>query len=548
MLKSRKVLIILGLLSFVQCDSFITSEPSGSEFTVEYVDPDFLLNSIQLETPSIFRTASQAGAELTRMYYMYGDTYANAFSPSEFNDIYGNSFNDQFIDSQTLLSVTEERSLFAHSGISKVLKAYTMLTLVDLFGDMPYSDQLNGSELNPKLMDDEIIYVKALELLNEAIADLNNPNNRSMPENDFYFGNMGKEQQIEHWIRTANTLKLKALLNMGNRSKVQELISENILITDSSHDFQFRYSANSTNPDSRHPKYSRNYINNTGASDYLSISYMNMLLNSKPDQDPRLPYYIYRQTTSSPSDINESPCLGSFLPDHFDNDDPFCSLPTGYIGRGHLSDWSGVYHYQQATFGVYPAGGSFDHGNGEPADEGDGLAGAGIQPLLLSTYTHFMIAEAELVFNNDVNKAREALRIAIEQSLSKVAEFGASLAQYSSYEITDSTISSYTTFALQRYDNATNNEEKLRAISFEYYLALWGNGLEAYNLMRRTGYPDRKDNLQPAKSPNPGNWHRSLLYPFNMVDRNENVDQKDNDEILIGPFWDPNPSSTKFNF
>ncbi|MDT9121676.1 hypothetical protein RSW84_29935, partial [Escherichia coli] len=67
----------------------------------------------------------------------------------------------------------------------------------------------------------------------------------------------------------------------------------------------------------------------------------------------------------------------------------------------------------------------------------------------------------------------------------------------------------------------------LRKISKEFYLAAWPNGLEAYNMMRRTGFPDRDDNLQPARTPSPGNWYRSVLYPAQMVDRNNTISQKE---------------------
>ena len=66
------------------------------------------------------------------------------------------------------------------------------------------------------------------------------------------------------------------------------------------------------------------------------------------------------------------------------------------------------------------------------------------------------------------------------------------------FEITDSTISAYQAVVLERFDAAPTSSEKMRVIAREYYFALWGNGYEAYNLMRRTGFPDRDDNLQPA--------------------------------------------------
>ena len=47
------------------------------------------------------------------------------------------------------------------------------------------------------------------------------------------------------------------------------------------------------------------------------------------------------------------------------------------------------------------------------------------------------------------------------------------------------------------YDNATSDAERLEVIVKEYYIALFGNGVEVYNLVKRTGMPS---NLQPASA------------------------------------------------
>ena len=74
-------------------------------------------------------------------------------------------------------------------------------------------------------------------------------------------------------------------------------------------------------------------------------------------------------------------------------------------------------------------------------------------------------------------------------------------------------------------------------ISKEYLIAPWGNALDAYNLYRRTGLPR---NMQPAISPAPGSFPRTLLYPSVHVNRNENVSQK---TFSIPVFWDTNDGS-----
>jgi len=45
-----------------------------------------------------------------------------------------------------------ENGLSYYVGMGEVMQAYTLITLVDFFGDIPYSEALSGSEnLNPAL-------------------------------------------------------------------------------------------------------------------------------------------------------------------------------------------------------------------------------------------------------------------------------------------------------------------------------------------------------------------------------------------------------------
>ncbi len=541
-----KYLILFCFLFNLQCDLISTSE-NHNELGVIEIDPSFLLNSIQLEVKTLFSNTSQVSSELSRMNFMNGDNYSNAVSSTSLNRIYSDAYSDIFIDFEKLEKISIEKDLYIHLGIAKILKAYTMILLVDIFGDIPYEEAIDPTNFSPDLDDDVIVYQKALDLLNQAKQDLQNEDKKGFPQLDLFY--TGSQQDIiKSWIRTANTIKFKAHLNMSNKNEINALIQGENLITEINYDFQFQYSSHSAYPNSRHPLYEFNYRDNEPAFTSMSNSYMYMMLADKDSFDPRMNYYFFREALIDSSlDVNEWPCRDYTAPAHFDEDDPFCILPNGYFGDNHLSV-PVLHHLPITTYGVYPIGGLFDEGEGGRLDNGDGLNGEGIEPILLSSFTHFMIAEAELLLNNDVSAARSALEVAIHHSFEKIQSFGEILAEGSDFEITASKLSEYKNVVLSRFDNANSIDDKLRVIAKEYYFALFGNGYEAYNLMRRTGYPDRLDNLQPALSPNPGNWFRSLIYPHNMVHRNESIDQKTDQDILNGPFWDPNSGSTKFNF
>ena len=97
-------------------------------------------------------------------------------------------------------------------------------------------------------------------------------------------------------------------------------------------------------------------------------------------------------------------------------------------------------------------------------------------------------------------------------------------------------IKSYVDYVLGKYDAAASVNTKLDIIVKEYYIALFGNGLEAYNLYRRTGKPA---NMAPALEQSPGPFIRSFFLPADHVNLNANTSQK---VLTQQIFWDTNPA------
>jgi len=97
-------------------------------------------------------------------------------------------------------------------------------------------------------------------------------------------------------------------------------------------------------------------------------------------------------------------------------------------------------------------------------------------------------------------------------------------------------VDTYITEVLQEFTDASP-EKKLEIIIREYYIANYGNSIEAYNAYRRTGYPD----LQKHVLPSGGEFPRSFFIPASELDTNNNPNlvQK---ELTDQVFWDTNPA------
>ena len=77
------------------------------------------------------------------------------------------------------------------------------------------------------------------------------------------------------------------------------------------------------------------------------------------------------------------------------------------------------------------------------------------------------------------------------------------------------------------------SSDKMGLLVQEYLIALFGNGVEAYNTFRRT---DKPSDLQPLLKSVNNDMIQSFYYPRTEVDNNNQLNQKATHEVKV--FWD----------
>jgi hypothetical protein len=543
MLQKLKISLLALLTVLVSaCSLDLLDNPNA--VTLNNADVNFILNRIELDYAGHFNQMSDPGMRLTRMLNQGAAIYDNAVSPASNDGSWQNAYANIMTDVKTIIPLAEGSRFFVHAGIARTIRASVLLNLVDAFGDVPLSEAIDATNFNPKVDGGAAVYAAAIKDLDDAIANFG-ATSAAIPAGDLFYGG-----SADSWIRVANTLKLKALLNRrlidraGSTSGIAALISGNRMISTAAQNFRFRFGSNLVNPDTRHPRYAGQY-GPTGGGDYMSNSYMAHLFNTN---DPRINYYFYRQTTRNPTDVNALRCITNQKPAHYGDNDVFC-LPTpnaGYWGRDHLSN-EGIPPdgLLRTAWGLYPAGGLFDNNAGAPVGLGVGAGGAGIHPIMMRSFVDFMLAEAALTLGTP-GDPRELLKMGIEKSMADVRALAMGTVEsgkINTFEtaqgiVWNTRVSEYVDMVLAKYDAAATNDAKLNVVATEYWVALHGNGIEAYNMYRRTGMPRGQ---QPALEPNPGPFVRSFYYPIAVITRNANIKQKPNATLPV--FWDNNPAS-----
>lgn len=497
--------------------------------------------------------------QLSRQRALIANDYANAFSPQTFDNIWNQAYSDFMPDANEIIRRADAVGLPFQGGTAKILKAYVLMTLVDIFGDVPNTEADQGAQfISPNRDPGADVYAEAEALLLEGIADLGDPAAAAPASDNFLEGS------IPGWINAANGLLIRLyvttkLVNSSAGANLMAIVNSPDFATT---DFNFQYTSNRANPDSRHPFYEDSYETTDG--DYQSNWFMWTMAEEKENLDPRLRMYFYRQVGQVPLDnVNRFDCVFSPLPDpastpqHYLDCDPrmpYCvgSLGQGYYGRDH-GNGNGIPPDGdiRTVYGVYPGGGKYDANTFQsPQNAGiDGGLGAGIIPILPAHFIDFFRAEAALTMGTGED-ARALLESAVRASIMTVTNFARATDPGSLAEVvatvpivvtgedtlpSEEDVENYIAEVLALYD--ASGADQLDVVMKEFLIASYGNGMEGYNMIRRTGRPF---NIQPMIQPTAGSFIRTPLYPSAHIELNENATQR---EITDQVFWDTNPAN-----
>jgi Starch-binding associating with outer membrane/Susd and RagB outer membrane lipoprotein len=575
-----KLLLVITIVGFTGCETVdLDQTENPSTLNQSFIDPVYTFNYVQLQLPQFVNSTNSFAQEVTRQMAMTGgNTYDNAYAPINFD-------NNWFLGYNILnaIKIMEPKAIanrkYFEQGASKIIGCYVLMTLVDMYGDIPYAEALQGNNnLAPKFDSSASVYTSVLTELDNAIAILTQP----LDSGDNTFTDLYYAKDKTKWITLAKTLKLKMynnsrLAGAGNEigvpdigAAISQILNEGDIIDTPEEDFAFKYGNSRFTPNTRHPLYNDQYEAGGGA--YIG-NYMMWAMstekgfstdyNSIGDNDPRLHFYFYKQK-ADPNDFNLDTFTlpGRSRPSHYNNDEynsfylsssvakrftPYVvsnwsdgstsTIPKdGFWGRDH-GDNSGIPldADKRTVGGVYPIGGvSYEADNTVQTGGTKGLKGQGIMPILLSSFVHFIKAEAILTLGV-AGDARQEFLDGINSSIDKSTKIdvAANYPKLTAPQLSNlnSNKTFYPNFMLEKYDVASA-DDKLQIIIKEYYLAAWGNGIEPYNNYRRTGYPT---NFQPTLQPTSGNFYSTALYPQGVVNNNPNTPANNRTRKV---FWD----------
>lgn len=545
--------LIPTLLACTSCSKYLDINDNPNKPTTAELNK--VLTGAEYDIAMSFASGNYIGSSLPSYVFHLSSREVDNYGIMNSTSTLGNTWQQGYVyglkNTNAVIKAAEEGNNMIYAGIGKLMKAYAFANLVDLWGDIPYEEFDIEGNYAPKLDRSQDIYNSLLALIDEAISNLEDTNasNLLKPASDdlIYSGNVDK------WVRMGNTLKLKLLVQSRKskndisdwNTKLSTLLAENNFMRNGE-DFEFKHTAKDS-PDERHQAYVDEYLG--GQSTYYispwiyeTMSGKNLNVTDNPFvniKDPRIPYYWVNQIKADSEAQNAT--------DYRDG---------AFVSIFFASNSSGASNDQRETstfIGIYPCGGKYDNGQGGKCDA---KVGNGIAPekMLQSYSVPFLLAELYLT-GEASGDAKSALEEGIERSIihvNAVAKASDPNVPAISAENKDAFIEQ----VLKKYDAAGSDEEKLRIVMTQKWIANFFNPVEAYTDIRRTGYPTLlPKNTTYAQSPyktsqvpeqGPVNiplkginaFPRAMWYPSSEVTRNPNVTNEGRN--LSNPilFWD----------
>lgn len=516
---NKYIYIILGSLLLVLggCDKNFEKTNTNPLGALD-IDPDFQFTNSQFSTAiNTYQYEAEIVQQINTPYAgVLGGGNQNIINESGINSKWNSFYNGPIKNLVDVLHKTEgnvERSNLYN--MSRILKAFIFMILVDTYGDLPYFEAGHGyldNNFRPKYDNQEDIYADLLNEVEDATDKLD-PNKIIVDKDLFYKGN------IDQWKRLGNSI----LLRMGMRySKLDP--AKAALIVAKAVD-PARGGVMTSNADNVIIAFNTIYTNGTSnaligserGNFYAGAPFVDYL---KTTNDPRLPVFIvkYENPTKPLGQVGAETTEAAVQ----------IGMPYGY-DSGSIDEAPG--------FPGSPATGGFSYSQLNRRTVLKPEA-----PMFLFSYAQSQLLLSEAALRSwTTGDAAGYYYSGIKANMDQLKAYDSvlgniSIASQDAYVHSPEIVLS------------SDKEAAIRQVNEQYWIASFLDGSEAWSNFRRSGYPVLTANKYPGRDPSvdlpsAGGFIRRLPYPNNEKSVNkaqveEAIARQGGDDFSVRVFWD----------
>lgn len=238
------VLLFIGLV-FVSCDKDF-EELNTNPNNPTSVPSELLLGNILRNTGNTMYSTFNGGD--------MGACWAQHWAKVQYNDearyipressltnVWSSLYETVASDANQMYILAGEEGNLVNQGVAQTMKAFSMLLLTDLYGNIPFTEALQGAvNIAPVYDSQATVYNGCLALLDEAMVLLNPANGDLDSSQDIVYGG-----DVAKWRKFAASLKFRALMRMSAKDlragEMQALVNSGRLFNSSADEAKMVY-------------------------------------------------------------------------------------------------------------------------------------------------------------------------------------------------------------------------------------------------------------------------------------------------------------------
>ena len=292
--------IVLGLAA-TSCDSYLDINQNPNSPAESNMTPSIMMPAAEMNLAATYGNLMRIPAGYFTQHFAHAFGTSNYVDYSQFeakatrsNTAYSQMMRGALKNLETIRTLSEESGEWGTYLAATTLRAFAFQSLVDSYGDLPFSEAFDVSNPTPHYDNGQDIYTALIAELDEALSKASASDR--VCTNFLFHGT----NTAANWIKFANTVKLKLLSRESGVASVDAqigaLIAENNMI-DSDVAYAGIWSSESG---SMNPYWSEEFATNFGSTQInvvANIAIIGTMLQKDNEggviyEDPRLAAYF----------------------------------------------------------------------------------------------------------------------------------------------------------------------------------------------------------------------------------------------------------------
>ena len=219
----RNIVIATLLIGAASCENYLDVNEDPNNPQVSQVTPEIVLPGAQTTTGETFSVTMNQLGNLMAVNWggnvsQFATPFQNEFTHNISSTFYNGIWDTMYLRLANYSDIinSNKEGYENYKAISHIMRSFYFQYLVDLYGDIPYTEvHKRGGNLFPRYDKQTDVYRALITELNTAINLIDNSSNAKAVTSDVMLqGDMMK------WKQFANTIKLRILLRQADKAAV----------------------------------------------------------------------------------------------------------------------------------------------------------------------------------------------------------------------------------------------------------------------------------------------------------------------------------------